>query len=257
MKKGKMLHINVVPNDMLFLYTWATFRRLWTDIPRSVLISIFFACHVLKRWNVTDPLRGEFTGHRWNPLTKASDADLWCCLWSAPWINGWVSNRETGDLRLHRAHYDVIVMTKPISSIHLFPPVFIIVKNCFESTYCVHIWQILPQLSCGKTCQILAWLEISNIYFCTTSNFNNRRMNKQSLSNPNYTSFWANSILPTEIRRHSNGGSVMTVPPNWCSLGVVSSPLLHDGQLGSLFANSSIGYQGEHSGENSSGFIFT
>ena len=24
--------------------------------------------------------------------------------------NGWVNNRETGDLRRHRAHYDVIVM---------------------------------------------------------------------------------------------------------------------------------------------------
>ena len=28
------------------------------------------------------------------------------------WINGWVNNRETGDLRRHRAHYDVIVMKK-------------------------------------------------------------------------------------------------------------------------------------------------
>ena len=26
------------------------------------------------------------------------------------WINVWVNNRETGDLRRHRAHYDVIVM---------------------------------------------------------------------------------------------------------------------------------------------------
>ena len=26
------------------------------------------------------------------------------------WINGWVNNRETGDLRRHLAHYDVIVM---------------------------------------------------------------------------------------------------------------------------------------------------
>ena len=32
-------------------------------------------------WNifrVTDPLCGEFTGHRWIPRTKASDAELWC-----------------------------------------------------------------------------------------------------------------------------------------------------------------------------------
>ena len=26
------------------------------------------------------------------------------------WINGWVNHRETGELRRHRAHYDVIVM---------------------------------------------------------------------------------------------------------------------------------------------------
>ena len=27
------------------------------------------------------------------------------------WINGWVNNREAGDLRRYRTHYDVIVMT--------------------------------------------------------------------------------------------------------------------------------------------------
>ena len=26
------------------------------------------------------------------------------------WTNGWVNNREAGDLRRHRAHYDVIAM---------------------------------------------------------------------------------------------------------------------------------------------------
>ena len=26
------------------------------------------------------------------------------------WINGWVNNRETGDLRRHQTHHDVIVM---------------------------------------------------------------------------------------------------------------------------------------------------
>ena len=32
---------------------------------------------------VTGPLCGEFTSHQWFPLTKASDAELWCFLWSA------------------------------------------------------------------------------------------------------------------------------------------------------------------------------
>ena len=28
------------------------------------------------------------------------------------WINGWVNNREAGDLRRYGAHYDAIVMEK-------------------------------------------------------------------------------------------------------------------------------------------------
>ena len=41
---------------------------------------------MMTSWNgnifrVTGPLYGEFTGHRWIPLTNASDAELWCfCL---------------------------------------------------------------------------------------------------------------------------------------------------------------------------------
>ena len=56
--------------------------------------------HFLRYW----PL---MRGIRWIPITKASDAELWCFLWSAP-ENGWENNR--GDLRHHRADYDVIVM---------------------------------------------------------------------------------------------------------------------------------------------------
>ena len=32
------------------------------------------------------------------------------------WINGWVNNREAGDLKRHRAHYDVTVMCGKIST---------------------------------------------------------------------------------------------------------------------------------------------
>ena len=60
-------------------------------------------------FRVTGPLCWEFTGHRWIPRTKASDAELWCFLWYV-WINGRVNNREAGDLRRHRAHYVVTVM---------------------------------------------------------------------------------------------------------------------------------------------------
>ena len=35
-------------------------------------------------FRVTGHLCGEFTGPRWIPHTKASDAELWCLFWSAP-----------------------------------------------------------------------------------------------------------------------------------------------------------------------------
>ena len=60
-------------------------------------------------FRVTGPLCGEFTGHRWIPLTKASDVELRCILWSAPWINSWANYHEAGDLRHHRAPNDIIV----------------------------------------------------------------------------------------------------------------------------------------------------
>ena len=56
-------------------------------------------------FRVTGHLCGKFTDRRWISLTKASDVELWCA-----WINGWVNNREAGDMRCHRAHYDVTVM---------------------------------------------------------------------------------------------------------------------------------------------------
>ena len=53
-------------------------------------------------FRVTGHLCGEFTGHRWIPRTKASDAELWCFFICA-WINSWVNNRGASDLRRHRA----------------------------------------------------------------------------------------------------------------------------------------------------------
>ena len=51
-----------------------------------------------KHFRVAGPFCGEFTGHRWIPLTKASDAGFW------------VNNRDASDFRRHRTHYDVTVM---------------------------------------------------------------------------------------------------------------------------------------------------
>ena len=60
-------------------------------------------------FRVTGPLCGEFIGHRWIPQ-KGQWLGAWLFSLIFAWINGWVNNREAGVLRLHRAHYDVIVM---------------------------------------------------------------------------------------------------------------------------------------------------
>ena len=52
---------------------------------------------------VTGPLCGEFTGPGEFPTQRP--VPLICI-----WINGWVNNREAGDLRRYRGHYDVNVM---------------------------------------------------------------------------------------------------------------------------------------------------
>ena len=49
------------------------------------------------------PVPGEFPAQR--PVTRNLDVSLICV-----WIKDWVNNREAGDLRRSRAHYDVIVM---------------------------------------------------------------------------------------------------------------------------------------------------
>ena len=46
---------------------------------------------------------GEFPSQR--PVTRSFDVFFDLC-----WMNAWVNNREAGDLRRHRVHYDVIVM---------------------------------------------------------------------------------------------------------------------------------------------------
>ena len=56
--------------------------------------------------SVTGPLWAESIGDRWILLTMSSDVELWCFLL----LNGWANSRDAGDLRRHRAHYDVTVI---------------------------------------------------------------------------------------------------------------------------------------------------
>ena len=114
------------------------------------------------RWKhffrVIGPLGGEFTGHLWIPLTKAGDAELWCFLLSAPWINSWINNRDAGHLRRHRTHYDVIVMAILFSfMITLFPSSTIMEQLLLIDTSLKK--QLIPPFPKGFNCsvQFLFW----------------------------------------------------------------------------------------------------
>ena len=65
-------------------------------------------------FRVTGHLCGEFTVPVISPHKGQSSGALMFSLISV-WINGWVNNREAGDLRRYRAHYDVTVMLTLLS----------------------------------------------------------------------------------------------------------------------------------------------
>ena len=67
-------------------YSWAT---LWAVNRHTMMMS--------SNGNIfrgTGPLWGESTGHRWIPLTGASDVELWCfvVVFICSWTNGWEKN---------------------------------------------------------------------------------------------------------------------------------------------------------------------
>ena len=57
-----------------------------------------------------DVIKWKHFPHYWPFVHKGQwrGALMFSLIWA--WINGWVNSREAGDLRRHRAHYDVIVM---------------------------------------------------------------------------------------------------------------------------------------------------
>ena len=64
-----------------------------------------------KHFRVIGHLCGEFAGYRWIPRTQGQWRGALMFSFMCASINGWEKNREVGDLRHHRAHYDVTVMS--------------------------------------------------------------------------------------------------------------------------------------------------
>ena len=94
-------HYDVIVMVRSCLFRWIS-RLAVSSMPNVVTFLIFdvdLLLNIARDWSaksyvmmtssngnifcVTGPLCGEFTGSRWIPRTKASDAELWCFLWSA------------------------------------------------------------------------------------------------------------------------------------------------------------------------------
>ena len=73
--------------------------------------------HQMETFTVNSPHKGQWRGSLMFSLI---------CVW----INGWINNREAGDLRRYRAHFDVIVMINDNS-----------IGTCGATRFTRHVWQ--------------------------------------------------------------------------------------------------------------------
>ena len=90
--------------------TLSTRNSAW-GVPQSILWK-HHGCNMMMSsdrniFHVTGLLCG--VNHRWIPREGKWRGPLVFSLICA-WTNGWVNNREVGDLRRHRVHYDVTLM---------------------------------------------------------------------------------------------------------------------------------------------------
>ena len=76
-----MKHTNIYIYPIIYLPAVTLLKQLNFFLVDVAIMMTSSNGNILR---VTGPLYGEFIGHRWNPLTKASDAERWYFLWSAP-----------------------------------------------------------------------------------------------------------------------------------------------------------------------------
>ena len=86
------LYESAVSVDHDDIIKWKHFSRYWLIV------------HGIRRSLVNSPHKGQWRGALVFSLIRA-------------WINGWVNNRDTGDLRCHRDSYDIIGMPYNLDTI--------------------------------------------------------------------------------------------------------------------------------------------
>ena len=80
-------------------------------------------------FRVTGPLCGAFTGFRWIPPAQRPVTWSFDVFFDPRLYDGWVNNRKTGDLRRHRAHYDVAVKIFRFSTRMVNKPIQIQIRS--------------------------------------------------------------------------------------------------------------------------------
>ena len=113
-------------------YTYVTSCRQWRR--RTVVKSTLLIHHDVIKWKLFSRYWPFVRGiHRWiPPPPKRQWRGSLIFFLICAWINGWVNNREAGDLRRNRAHYDVIVVLQMNAG------------RCFLRRYVCNKWNTFP-----------------------------------------------------------------------------------------------------------------
>ena len=109
------------------------------------------------------PLCGEFTGHQWIPLTKANfDIFFDQCL-----KNGWVNNRDAGNLRRHHAHSGITVMSKGTKGFYSISGMcFIWPHICLKRNRHIHFHKnVVPHNRLPYLWNVIFALKRSHVFF--------------------------------------------------------------------------------------------
>ena len=109
------MHHNKPPTTVLSLYdgdacTWETVFILQQAMDASSHDDVIKWKHFPRYW----PFVWGIHRSSVNSLHKGQWRGALMFSLTCPWTNGWGNNREAGDLRRNRAHYDVIVMQRSI-----------------------------------------------------------------------------------------------------------------------------------------------
>ena len=127
-----------VVHSLCLCREWDVWGRSNTNPFRADFLSITYRDDVIKwkYYRVTGHVRGI---HR--SLVNSPHKGQWrgALMFSliCAWINGWINNREAGDLRRHRDHYNVTVMWR---------------RRCNDFLVSLglnHIWELIDCFGCG------------------------------------------------------------------------------------------------------------